>query len=107
MCHCDLTAPLLPWHWQAPDAREWVLLVGAGILGCVGHLCLIRAFRLAPASVIAPFAYSSLIWATILGFAIWQDVPELSTLIGASMIIGSGFYIFLRERRATQAEVLG
>lgn len=99
---------LLPWHWQAPDAREWVLLVGAGVLGCVGHLCLIRAFRLAPASVIAPFAYSSLIWATILGFAIWQDVPELSTLIGASMIIGSGLYIFLRERsRATQAEVLG
>lgn len=89
---------LLPWHWQMPDGKEWFLMVMAGVLGCVGHLCLIRAYRLAPASVIAPFAYSSLIWATVLGFAIWQDVPELTTLIGAAMIIGSGLYIFLRER---------
>lgn len=98
---------LLPWHWQTPDASEWLLLIGAGLLGCFGHLFLIKAFRLAPASVIAPFAYTSLIWATILGFAIWQDVPELSTIVGASLIIGSGFYIFLRERQPTQAEVLG
>jgi drug/metabolite transporter (DMT)-like permease len=94
-----VTTGLLPWHWQMPDGREWLLMMMAGVLGCVGHLCLIRAYRLAPASVIAPFAYSSLIWATILGFAIWQDVPELTTLIGAAMIIGSGLYIFLRERR--------
>ena len=98
---------LLPWHWQAPDFREWALLIMAGVLGCIGHLCLIRAYRLAPASVIAPFAYSSLIWATFLGFAIWHDVPEFTTVIGASMIIGSGFYIFLRERRPTQPEALG
>ena len=89
---------LLPWHWQMPDGKEWLMMIAAGVLGCVGHLCLIRAYRLAPASVIAPFAYSSLIWATLLGFAIWQDVPELTTLIGATMIIGSGLYIFLRER---------
>jgi drug/metabolite transporter (DMT)-like permease len=79
----------------------------AGVFGCVGHLFLIRAYRLAPASIIAPFAYSSLIWATILGFVIWHDIPELTTLIGAAMIIGSGLYIFLREGRATQAEALG
>jgi drug/metabolite transporter (DMT)-like permease len=89
---------LLPWHWEMPDGKEWLLMIASGVLGCVGHLCLIRAYRLAPASVIAPFAYSSLIWATLLGFAIWQDVPELTTLIGATMIIGSGLYIFLRER---------
>lgn len=103
-----VTTGLLPWHWQMPDGREWLLMMAAGVLGCVGHLCLIRAYRLAPASVIAPFAYSSLIWATILGFAIWQDVPELTTLIGAAMIIGSGLYIFLRERHlARQLEALG
>ncbi len=98
---------LLPWHWQAPNAYEWLLLILAGALGCIGHLCLIRAYRLAPASVIAPFGYSSLIWATVLGFVIWQDVPQLTTLIGASMIIGSGLYIFLAERGAPQAEALG
>jgi drug/metabolite transporter (DMT)-like permease len=75
------------------------LLIGAGVLGCLGHLCLIRAFTAAPASVVAPFSYSSLIWATIAGFAIWGDWPSTTTLLGAALIIGSGLYIFLRERK--------
>ncbi len=93
-----VSTAILPWHWQMPDGREWFLMVCAGILGCVGHLCLIRAYRLAPASVIAPFAYSSLIWAVVLGLVIWSDVPPLTTIIGAALIIGSGLYIFFRER---------
>jgi drug/metabolite transporter (DMT)-like permease len=90
---------LLPWHWATPDARGWMLLVASGIAGCAGHLCLIRAFQAAPASVVAPFSYSSLIWATLFGFVIWGDFPKLPTLIGAALIIGSGLYIFLRERK--------
>jgi drug/metabolite transporter (DMT)-like permease len=90
---------LLPWHWATPDARGWMLLIASGIAGCAGHLCLIRAFQAAPASVVAPFSYSSLIWATLFGFVIWGDFPKLPTLIGAALIIGSGLYIFLRERK--------
>jgi drug/metabolite transporter (DMT)-like permease len=89
----------VPFFWVWPDAFGWLLLVGAGVAGCVGHLCLIRAFTAAPASVVAPFSYSSLIWATIAGFAIWGDLPTVTTLSGAALIIGSGLYIFLRERR--------
>jgi drug/metabolite transporter (DMT)-like permease len=48
--------------------------------------------------VVAPFSYSSLLWATLAGFVIWHDIPEFTTLIGAALIIGSGLYIFLRER---------
>ena len=93
-----VTSFLLPWHWSMPDAWGWGLLIGSGLVGCLSHLCLIKAFQAAPASVVAPFSYSSLIWATGLGFIIWGDVPQVSTLVGATLIIGSGLYIFLREK---------
>lgn len=93
------TSIILPWHWTKPDQFGWLLLVGSGLAGCLGHLCLIKAFQAAQASVVAPFSYSSLIWATLFGFVIWRDVPTLTTLIGAGLIIGSGLYIFLRERK--------
>ena len=93
-----VTSLIVPWFWSWPSDFDWLLLVGSGIAGGVGHLCLIRAFRVAPASVAAPFSYSSLIWATILGFVIWQDWPDLWTWAGATLIIGSGLYIFHRER---------
>jgi drug/metabolite transporter (DMT)-like permease len=89
----------LPFHWSTPDLQGWGVLVICGVAGCVGHLCLIKAFQAAPASVVAPFSYSALVWATIFGFAIWRDVPTLTTMLGAALIIGSGFYIFLRERQ--------
>jgi drug/metabolite transporter (DMT)-like permease len=93
------SSALLPWHWSMPDFNGWCLLIASGIAGCAGHLCLIRAFQAAPASVVAPFSYSSLIWATLFGFVIWNDLPSTTTLMGAALIIGSGLYIFLRERK--------
>lgn len=94
---------LLPWHWTTPDTFGWLLLVGSGLVGCLSHLCLIKALQAAPASVVAPFSYSSLIWATSMGFIIWGDVPQASTLVGAALIIGSGLYIFLREKSKAKA----
>jgi drug/metabolite transporter (DMT)-like permease len=94
-----VTSFLLPFHWSMPDAFGWLLLIGSGVVGCVGHLCLIKAFQAAPASVVAPFSYSSLVWATLFGFFVWGDVPIWSTILGATLIIGSGLYIFLRERK--------
>ncbi len=95
-----VTSCLVPWFWQWPKPIDWLLLMGTGLAGGLGHLFLIRAFRSAPASVVAPFSYSSLIWATIFGFVIWGDWPDLWTWAGAALIIGSGLYIFSRERRA-------
>ena len=95
-----VTSLLLPWFWSWPRAFDWLLLIGTGLAGGLGHLFLIRAFRCAPASVVAPFSYSSLLWATTFGFVIWGDWPDLWTWAGAALIIGSGLYIFSRERRA-------
>ena len=93
------TSIFVPFQWQWPDATGWLLFISSGAAGCLGHLCLIRAFSNAPATVVAPFAYSSLLWATLSGFVIWGDFPGGSTLLGAALIIGSGLYIYLRERK--------
>jgi drug/metabolite transporter (DMT)-like permease len=94
-----ITSLLLPWYWTMPDLTGWALLIAAGVMGCLGHLCLINALQQAPASVVAPFSYSSLIWATLFGYIIWGDIPVASTMVGAALIISSGLYIFLRERQ--------
>jgi drug/metabolite transporter (DMT)-like permease len=94
-----VTTVFVPWHWQWPAAIDWLLLIGTGLLGGIGHLFLIQAFRQAPASVVAPFSYSSLIWAALFGWLFFAEWPEYWTWLGAALIIGSGLYIFHRERQ--------
>jgi drug/metabolite transporter (DMT)-like permease len=94
-----VTSAIVPWFWQWPTAYGWLLFALAGVCGGVGHLFLIRAFQAAPASVVSPFSYSSLVWAALFGFIIWGDFPDLWTWAGAALIIGSGLYIFYGERK--------
>ncbi len=94
-----VTSLIVPWFWTWPSAFDWLLLMLTGVCGGLGHLFLIRAFRAAPASVVAPFSYSSLVWAVLFGLVIWNDWPDLWTWAGAAIIIGSGLYIFSLERR--------
>ena len=94
-----LLTPTLPAVAVMPPT--WliaVLLVATGILGGVGHWFLIMAHRDAPPTVLAPFSYTQLIWATGLGFLVFGDVPGPDTLIGAAMIVLSGLYALYRER---------
>ena len=95
-----VTSLMVPWFWSWPTGFDWLLLIASGLAGGLGHLFLIRAFQAAPASVVAPFSYSSLLWAALFGFVIWGEWPELWTWAGAAIIIGSGLYIFHRERLA-------
>lgn len=90
----SLSAPLV---WQAPGVTDWIFMACVGLLGCVSHFCLIRAFRNAPASLVVPFSYSSLLWATLLGYVVFNALPDCWTLMGAALIISSGLYIFYRE----------
>lgn len=86
-----------PTVWVLPDIGQWGLMALVGFFGCVSHFCLIRAFKNAPASLVVPFSYSSLLWATLFGFAVFGALPDRWTLAGASLIIASGLYIFYRE----------
>jgi drug/metabolite transporter (DMT)-like permease len=100
-----VTSSLVPTTWVWPDGQGWLVFVMCGFLGAIGHLFLIRAYRAAPASIVAPFAYSSLIWATLFGYAIWDEWPTANVWIGATLIIAAGLYIFLRERRVESSGV--
>ena len=87
-----------PWDWRTPEGSDWLLFIGMGVIGAVSQLCLIRAFRLAPAAVVSPFSYTGLIWATLFGFIVFLDLPDAWTILGATLIVGSGLYVFHRER---------
>lgn len=78
----------------------WGLLVAVGALATVGHFFFIKAYHLAPASVLAPFAYVEIISATILGLAIFGDFPAPMDWLGIAVIVGSGIYVFLHEQGA-------
>jgi drug/metabolite transporter (DMT)-like permease len=87
-----------PFVWTPPDG--WliaVLMVLIGALGGGGHYLLIRAHRLAPASTLAPFIYTQMVWTTTLGFLVFDDLPHRWTIIGGSIVIGSGLYLLHRE----------
>lgn len=91
-----------PIHWVTPTAGDLLLFVLAGMFGSLGIVGLTNAFRLAPAALASPFEYTALIWATVLGYLLWGDLPDRYTLIGAAIIVASGLYILYREtvRRA-------
>lgn len=94
---------LVPFVWQMPDARGWVLMATTGLLGGISHFSMIKALSYAPAAVVSPFSYTSLMWATLLGYMVFGDLPDMWTLVGAAIIAGSGLYIFHREQRAKAA----
>jgi drug/metabolite transporter (DMT)-like permease len=90
---------ILPFVWVAPATFEiWGLMVVCGILGGAGHFLLIKAFERSEASLIAPFTYSSILWATLFGWVVFDRLPDLWTYGGAALIIASGLYIWHRER---------
>lgn len=95
-----LMLPVIPFVWQMP--ADWVvtvLMVATGILGSLGHFCLIAGHRLAPASVLSPFIYTQMIWVAIFGYLVFDHLPNGWTIAGGSMVIGSGLYLLYRERR--------
>jgi S-adenosylmethionine uptake transporter len=81
-----------------PDGNALVLMVGMGVVATTGHLLLTQAFRFAPAGILAPFQYLEIISATALGYLVFGDLPDDLTVIGVAIIVGSGLYIFHRER---------
>jgi drug/metabolite transporter (DMT)-like permease len=99
-------APFALAGWQAPpDVLSWVLLGSLGIFGGVGHWLFLHAYRLAPASAIAPFLYIQLLTMVAFGFAVFGDVPDVWTLAGATLIVASGVYLVHRERRLAREMV--
>ncbi len=89
----------LPFGWVVPDAREWALLVGAGLLGALGQVLLTSSYRHADAGALAPFTYVSMLWAILVGYLWFEEIPSPATLGGAALVIAAGIIIVLRERQ--------
>lgn len=97
----SMTLSLLsvPFGWVWPTGTEWALLVGAGLVGGLGQIFLTSSYRFADASVLAPFTYVSMIWALLIGYFAFGEVPTMMMMAGAALVILSGVAIVLRERQ--------
>lgn len=98
------SAPFAVPGFVAPGLADLAVLALCGMLGGVAQLCLIAAYRHAPAAIAAPFQYTQLLWGVAIGYAMWGDVPDSWMLLGSVFVIGSGLYIVSRELRAGRRE---
>jgi drug/metabolite transporter (DMT)-like permease len=90
-----------PFTWIWPTSFALLLMAATGLLAGSAQYCLTEAFRIAPPSVVAPFEYTSLLWAMLMGFLVWGDVPTTLVLVGAAVVIVSGIYV-IHDERASQ-----
>jgi len=92
-----------PFVWTAPRA-VWhgVLIVFIGVLASIGHFLLIKAYEHASATLLAPYTYSALVWAMLLGWLVFGDFPDGAALAGMGIIVASGLYLANRQRYAVR-----
>ena len=92
-----------PLRIIAPDGGEWLLLGAIGLLGSVGHLLMTWSLRHAPAATVAPMQYLEIPVATVIGFVIFADLPNMMAALGICITVGAGLYVLLRERAVARA----
>ncbi len=98
------TIPMF-WFWQNPNQKEWMLLILLGGFGTFGQLFLTKAYTLAPASRIAPFTYSSILFAAAIGWIFWSEIVTLLTVSGAFLIIMAGILIIQEKKVSTLTKI--
>lgn len=101
---CAVGGLLSIFNFVPPTWFIVVLLLISGIINICGAFCVNQALALAPASTVAPYQFTMIVWAIILGFFVFGDVPSASTLIGGAIVVCSGIYIFVRERNVLHRE---
>ncbi len=91
-------AGIMPFVYRPVDLSDLAIMASAGFLVVAGQLAIITAYRAAPAGFVAPIQYSQIIWAILLGYMFFDEVPDKWVVIGTSIIIASGLFIVFRER---------
>ena len=97
-----LLLPFMLAYWQMPGAGAWLALVACGFLGAAGHYCMMRAFRVADLSAVQSVKFLELVWAALLGFAVFATVPSTWTVLGGAVILASTLWLARREARGAR-----
>ena len=92
-----------PFGWITPTSHELVALMCIGFLGGTGHIFLTESYRYASASMVAPFDYTSMIWALVLGYAMFGEMPTVMIVVGSAIIAGAGLFVIWREHQLALA----
>jgi drug/metabolite transporter (DMT)-like permease len=107
---CGIAGALtLPIAWHSPTPSELAALIALGVLGGFAHILLTESYRYAAASVVAPFDYTSMLWALVLGYWLFGELPDTLVYEGATIVAAAGLFVIWRERqlglqRAREAE---
>lgn len=88
-----------PFGWHSPDGLQLAALIGTGVLGGLAHILLTESYRHAPASLVAPFGYSTMLWAFVFGYVLFGEIPVPLVFVGAAIIAGAGLFVLFRERQ--------
>ena len=94
---------LLFFGWRWPTPLDAVMLFGTGLTNAIGQWFWTKSLHLAPAPAVTPFYYVMLVWAVVFGFVIWGEIPSISLIIGSSIVVSTGLFLFMREARLQRA----
>lgn len=97
------TTFVAPIDWKWPTPAAWALIVGVAIIGSVANYALIKALDYAEAGALQPYSYTLLVWATLLGFVVFGDFPDVWTIVGAAVIVASSAFTWYHDRRSVNA----
>lgn len=88
-----------PFGWVTPPASDLALMLLVGIVSMACFASITKALSLSPASLLAPFQYTAIVWAVLLGWLVWGDIPTPQIILGNAIIVGSGLFVIYREAR--------
>lgn len=89
----------LPFGWIVPSTPQLAALIALGVIGGLSHILLTESYRHAPASLVAPLDYTALLWAFILGYWFFDELPTATVYVGSAIVAGSGLFVIWRERQ--------
>ena len=89
----------LPFGWIVPTWPQLAALIALGLIGGLAHILLTESYRYAPASLVAPLDYTTMLWAFVLGYWLFGELPTIYVYVGAAIVAGSGLFVIWRERQ--------